>query len=304
MSSLLACELRLPGHRRGKVRDLFDLSDDRVLIVASDRISAFDVVLPTPIPGKGELLTSLSALWFRFIEARGLSRTHFLSGDPAQIPDAAFGPGTTTPEALAGRSTIARRCRIVPVECVVRGYLEGSGWKEYREHSTICGLTLPDGLRQGDRLPEPLFTPATKAEQGQHDENIDFERACEIAGESVMNELRDRSLAIYAAASRHALDRGIIIADTKFEFGFDARSGELILADEALTPDSSRFWDAERYRPGGPQASFDKQFVREHLEALVSRGRWNKQAPGPALPPEIVQGTLERYREAVERLAS
>ena len=302
-------DLTLPGRRRGKVRDVYTLAGedggpDRVLMVATDRLSAFDVVLPTPIPGKGRLLTSMAAFWLRWIEGRGLCRTHLLSTRAGDLPQSAFG-GTTRRGDLEGRVTIGRACRVIPVECVVRGYLEGSGWADYRRTGAVCGVPLPGGLRQCDRLPEPIFTPAMKAEHG-HDENIGFERACAVAGRGVMERLRAVSLAIYAAASEHALARGIIIADTKFEFGvpLDEPGGGPILIDEALTPDSSRFWPAASWEPGRAQASYDKQFVREHLQGLVDGGVWDKSPPGPALPEAVVRGTLERYREAVERLTS
>lgn len=307
--------LNLPGRRQGKVRDLYDLpardgAPARLLIVATDRVSAFDVVMPTPVPGKGRLLTEISTWWFRFIEGRGLARTHLLSTDVADLPDEAFAgdarvEGARGDEArrlLEGRVMIGRRCRVVPVECVVRGYLEGSGWADYQSTGAVSGVKLPAGLRQCDRLPEPIFTPATKAPQGQHDENISFERASAAVGEGLMARLRERSLAIYQAAAEYALSRGIIIADTKFEFGLEEGSEEPVLIDEALTPDSSRFWPADRYRPGGPQPSFDKQFLREYLQGLVDAGRWNKQAPGPDLPREIVERTLAKYVEARDRL--
>ncbi|MCE7975255.1 MAG: phosphoribosylaminoimidazolesuccinocarboxamide synthase [Leptolyngbya sp. PLA1] len=300
--ALLSSSLNLPGLRRGKVRDVYDLPDDRLLIIATDRISAFDVVMPTPVPGKGRLLTSLSTFWLRFIEERGLCRTHLLSTDVALIPGAAFSSGGTTPAQLAGRSTIARKARVVPIECVARGYLEGSGWKEYRATGSVCGVALPAGLRQCDRLPHPIFTPATKEEQGAHDQNISFEQASAIVGKPLMTRLRDLTLAIYNAAAGYALTRGIIIADTKFEFGF--QGDDLLLIDEALTPDSSRFWPASTYQPGGPQKSFDKQFLREWLESLVAAGRWNKQAPGPEIPPDILAATLSRYQSAVDSLVS
>lgn len=308
-------DLTLPGFRRGKVRDVYDLPPSAALpaggvaLVASDRISAFDVVMPTPLPGKGRLLTAMSLFWLRFIASRGLCRTHLISDDPALIPGAAFA-GATRREDLAGRLTIGTRCRVIPVECVVRGYLEGSGWKDYLATGSVCGVRLPAGLRQCERLPEPIFTPATKEAMGKHDENIDFAAASAVAGEGTMARLRDVSIAIYAAASEHARARGIIIADTKFEFGIpvgpDGRdmSSEPILIDEALTPDSSRFWPAETYAPGGPQRSYDKQFLREYLEGLTARGLWNKQAPGPALPDEIAARTLEKYAEAAARLTS
>jgi len=308
--------INLPVVRRGKVRDVYELprrgegnGGGRLLFVASDRISAFDVVLPTPVPGKGRLLTEISAWWFRFIERKGLAETHLLSLDVVDVPANAVVGGGPAIEWLRGRVTIGRKCRVVPIECVVRGYLEGSGWKEYQQTGAVCGVSLPKGLRQCDRLPEPIFTPATKAAEG-HDENITFERAAEIVGLETMGALREMSLAIYKAAAEHALSRGIIIADTKFEFGIpeedESRAGRAwtqpILIDEALTPDSSRFWPADEYEPGRPQRSFDKQFVREYLEGLVAAGKWDKTPPGPELPPEVVEGTLARYREARDRL--
>jgi phosphoribosylaminoimidazole-succinocarboxamide synthase len=311
--ALRSTSLNLPNRRQGKVRDIYDLPPDprsgvaRILIVATDRISAFDVVLPTPIPGKGRLLTDLSTFWLRFIERKGLSATHLISTDVADIPPEAFGAGCTPPEALEGRVTIACRAEVIPVECVARGYLEGSGWKEYQASGTVCGLRLPAGLRQCERLPEPIFTPATKAPQGAHDENISLERAREIVGAGVMEDLRRRTLAIYAAASEHARQRGIIIADTKFEFGLARdRTGadSVLLVDEALTPDSSRFWPADEYQPGRAQRSFDKQYLREWLEGLVAQGRWDKTSPGPTLPDWVVEATLARYREARDRLVA
>jgi phosphoribosylaminoimidazole-succinocarboxamide synthase len=309
--ALLQTDLALPGLRRGKVRDVYDLPDDRLLIVATDRISAFDVVMPTGIPGKGRLLTRLSTFWLEFAASRGLCRTHLLSTAVGDIPRSAFRAGGTTSEQLEGRITIARKARVVPIECVARGYIEGSGWKEYRERGSVCGVALPAGLVQCDRLPTPIFTPATKEEQGKHDENITFERAAELVGRPLMERLRDLTLALYGAAVEHARARGVIIADTKFEFGHaggargpGGAGEELILVDEALTPDSSRFWPADGYQPGRAQRSYDKQYLREWLESLVAAGRWNKQPPGPTLPPEIVEATLARYREAVERLTS
>lgn len=303
--------LRLPERRRGKVRDVYRLPSaggaDRVLMVATDRLSAFDVVLPTPIPGKGRVLTEIAAFWLRWIEQRGLSRTHLLSTDAAELPDGAFEGVGDTRAALEGRVTIGTRCQVIPVECVVRGYLEGSGLKDYRASGRVSGVALPEGLAQCDRLPEPIFTPATKAERG-HDENIDFASAADAVGEGLMRTLRERSLAIYREASAYAQRRGIIIADTKFEFGLpvdnDGRviDDDPILIDEALTPDSSRFWPADDYEPGRAQRSFDKQYVREYLESLVERGSWDKTDPGPELPERVVLGTLERYREARDRL--
>jgi len=293
------------------VRDIYELPGDepRLVIVASDRISAFDVVMPNPIPGKGRVLTRIAAWWLRWIEKQGLCRTHLVSTDSGDLPSDAFG-GTTTREDLEGRVTIGRACRALPVECVVRGYLEGSGWRDYQKTGAVCGIALPAGLRQCERLPEPIFTPATKAEQGEHDENISIEQAAEIIGAERMAWLKDRALAIYNAAAEYARARGIIIADTKFEFGLPLGADghpidtDPIVIDEALSPDSSRFWPADRYQPGHAQPSFDKQFVREHLQKLVDAGRWDKTDPGPKLPPDVVSGTLARYTEAFERLTA
>lgn len=305
---VFSTDLNLPGRREGKVRDVYDLpahggGPARLLIVATDRISAFDVVMPTPITGKGRLLTEISTWWFEFIESRRLARTHLMSADTNEVPESAF-TGTTRRKDLEGRVTIARRCRVIPIECVVRGYLEGSGWKDYQRTGAVSGVRLPAGLRQCERLPEPIFTPATKAPQGEHDENVSFAEAAARVGEAVMDRLRQVSLAIYSTAAAYALSRGIIIADTKFEFGFPegGPEGEPMLIDEALTPDSSRFWPADQYQPGRAQHSFDKQFLREYLETLVSAGTWNKCSPGPELPPEIVSQTLARYAEARDRL--
>ena len=304
-------DLNLPGRRQGKVRDVYEMPGSRLLIVATDRVSAFDVVLPSAIPGKGRLLSDISTFWFRFLERKGLVRTHVLSTDAREIPDAAFRTKDGTPTAtnrsdLEGRITIGRRCTVVPIECVVRGYLEGSGWKDYKATGAVCGVKLPAGLKQCDRLPEPIFTPATKAPQGEHDENITFEQACERVGRDLMTWLRDTSLAIFNAAGDYARARGIIIADTKFEFGvpLDEPKGRPILIDEALTPDSSRFWPADRYEPGHAQPSFDKQFLREYLEELVGAGRWDKQSPGPRLPQDVVDRTLAKYIEARDRLTA
>ncbi|MCA9273965.1 MAG: phosphoribosylaminoimidazolesuccinocarboxamide synthase, partial [Phycisphaerales bacterium] len=265
MPSLFQSDLALPV-RRGKVRDVYELGPDttgtdRLLMVASDRLSAFDVVLPTPVPGKGVLLTSIAAFWLRWIEREGLCRTHLISTDTGDIPDSALKPGGTTRESLEGRITIGRRCGVLPVECVVRGYLEGSGWKDYQTTGSVCGVKLPIGLVQCDKLPEPIFTPATKAEQGEHDENISEDRARQIIGDDRLEQVKRISLAIYERASAYAAKRGVIIADTKFEFGIDPSDpeGEPVLIDEALTPDSSRFWPAETYEPGHAQQSFDKQ---------------------------------------------
>jgi phosphoribosylaminoimidazole-succinocarboxamide synthase len=312
-SGLGATDLALPDRRSGKVRDVYRVpgSPDRIAIIATDRISAFDVVLPTLLPGKGRLLTEISLWWMRWIADRGLAQTHILSTNPEDLPDNAY-TGKTTPADLRGRLAICKRCEVVPIECVVRGYLEGSGWRDYQKNGSVSGVALPPGLRQCDRLPEPIFTPSTKAEPPAHDEAISFDRACDMVGRELMEDLRARSLAIYSAAAAHALERGIIIADTKFEFGFDlafdrtAEPGAAmpILIDEALTPDSSRFWPADAYEPGHAQPSFDKQFVREYLETLVADGAWDKTAPGPELPAEIAEKTLEKYAEAVRLLTS
>jgi phosphoribosylaminoimidazole-succinocarboxamide synthase len=279
----------IPLVARGKVRDVYAIGDDKLLLVASDRISAFDCILGSPIPGKGRLLTQLSLFWFDLLAP--LTPNHLLSAEvnefPAPLPEFAG--------QLEGRSMLVRRARMIDIECVARGYLAGSGWKEYQASGTVCGIALPAGLTESAQLPEPIFTPATKAHSG-HDENISFERAVEIVGPELAARLRDLTLALYRRAAEHALSRGIIIADTKFEFGFI--DGELVLADEALTPDSSRFWPAADYEPGRPQASFDKQYVRDWLETLD----WNKQPPAPALPEPVAARTYEKYREAFDRL--
>lgn len=308
----------LPLLRRGKVRDVYELpsgwdgraGESALLMVASDRISAFDVIMPTPIDGKGKLLTQMATFWFEFIRSRGICETHVISTSVGDLPAALAPAGSAQRAWLDGRITICRRCEVIPIECVVRGYLEGSGWKEYQASGSVCGVALPKGLRQCDRLPQPIFTPATKAAEG-HDENISFEHAADLVGLDTMTVLRDLSLAIYNAAAEHARARGIIIADTKFEFGFPLGAKEKLgrvwtqpmIIDEALTPDSSRFWPVDGYEPGRAQKSYDKQFLREYLETLVAAGKWNKTPPGPQLPREVVEGTLAKYREAVERLA-
>ncbi|HED53505.1 MAG TPA: phosphoribosylaminoimidazolesuccinocarboxamide synthase [Phycisphaerales bacterium] len=305
METLFQTDLSLPK-RQGKVRDIYELDDGRLVIVASDRLSAYDVVLPTTIPGKGRLLTRLAEFWLRWIESEGICRTHLLSTDVADIPQSAWTEASVTPEQLAGRVTIGRRCEVLPIECVVRGYLEGSGWREYVQTGEVCGVPLPKGLERCSKLDEPIFTPATKAEQGEHDENISAERAAEIIGSDRLAKIRDFSMEIYARASAHARERGIIIADTKFEFGVDPNDpkADPILIDEALTPDSSRFWPVSSYKPGQSQPSFDKQYVREYLETLVARGEWDKSEPGPELPEDVVRGTQERYTEALRLLTS
>ena len=276
-------------HGRGKVRDVFRV-DGQLLIVASDRISAFDYILPTGIPRKGAVLTQLSIFWFDFL--RDLTPTHFLTANVDEYP-AALQPFR---DQLEGRSMLVKRAEMVEIECVARGYISGSGWKEYRQQGTVCGIQLPAGLKESDKLPEPIFTPATKAQSG-HDENISFDRMASIVGHDLAARLRDLTLSIYSKAARYAETKGIIIADTKFEFGFV--NGELVLGDEVLTPDSSRFWPAETYKPGGPQFSYDKQFVRDYLESI----HWNKQPPAPALPDDVARKTSEKYKEAYRTLA-
>ena len=295
---VFATDLNLPGRRQGKVRDTYELPGQpprsRLLIIATDRISAFDVVMPTPVPGKGRLLTEISTFWFRFIEKRGLAKTHLISTSEGDIPASAL--RGVSREQLAGRVTIGARCNVIPIECVVRGYLEGSGWKDYQASGAVSGVKLPAGLKQCDRLPQPIFTPATKAPQGQHDENISFEEAGARVGKELISTLRDRTVATYSAAADYARSRGIIIADTKFEFG--VVDGKIVLADEVLTPDSSRFWPADQYQPGHAQPSYDKQYVRDYLESI----HWNKQPPAPGLPEEVALRTGEKYREAYTAL--
>jgi len=286
--ALLQSDLPFPA-RRGKVRDVYDLGE-RLLIVATDRISAFDYVMPNGIPDKGRILTALSLFWFDKLAGR--FENHLLESDVSHYPTELrrFEPQ------LRGRSMLVRKARVIPIECVARGYLAGSGWKEYRQTGTVCGVRLPPGLRQCDRLPEPIFTPATKEESG-HDVNIDFAEAARRVGANVAESLRSRTLEIYRGAAAYAESRGVIIADTKFEFG-QLPDGRLILVDEVLTPDSSRFWPADEYQPGRDQPSFDKQFVRNYLEGLD----WDKTPPAPPLPPDVVEGTRQRYLEAYEKL--
>jgi phosphoribosylaminoimidazole-succinocarboxamide synthase len=276
--------------RRGKVRDVYEVTNEALLIVATDRISAFDCISPTPIPRKGEVLTALSRFWFE--QLAHIAANHLLTTEIELMPTVV----RQYAESLRGRSMLVRRAEVFPVECVVRGYLSGSGWKDYQRTGEVCGHHLPGGLRESEQLPEPIFTPATKAEEG-HDENISERRMGEIVGQDVMLALRDISLRLYAEASEYARGRGIIIADTKFEFGREA-AGKIILVDEALTPDSSRFWPAESYEAGHSQKSFDKQFVRDYLETLD----WNKRPPAPSLPAEVVAATTARYLEAYRLL--
>ena len=301
--ALFDTTLPLRGRRQGKVRDVYELPADskgpRLLLVATDRISAFDVVMPTPIAGKGRLLTQMAAGWFALLRSHGLVGDHLLSTD---LPPIA-GIGDEVRAALRGRIMVCRAAQVIPIECVARGYLTGSGWVEYQECGTVCGVALPPGLIQCDRLPVPIFSPATKAVEG-HDENISFERASAIVGADLIATLRTLTLRIYSIAAEYALARGVILADTKFEFGFalDAQgspTAQLLLVDEVLTPDSSRYWSLAQYAPGREQASFDKQFLRNWLLSLVATGEWNKSAPGPEVPSDIVAGTVARYEEAL-----
>ena len=279
----------LPLIRRGKVRDVYGV-DDHLVMIATDRISAFDYVLGSGIPDKGRVLTQLSAFWFH--ETRAIVPNHLLTLDVSAYPP----PFARHASVLAGRSMLVTKTRPIPIECVARGYLSGSGWKEYAATGRVCGIDLPAGLRESDRLPAPIFTPATKAESG-HDVNISEAEAGRLVGDSLVRRLRDLTLELYAFGARHAESRGIILADTKFEFGVNA-AGEVILIDEVMTPDSSRYWPRDEYRPGGAQPSFDKQFVRDYLERI----RWNKQPPVPTLPDDVVMGTRQRYLEAFRRL--
>jgi phosphoribosylaminoimidazole-succinocarboxamide synthase len=280
----------LPLIHQGKVRDSFALDEDYMMIVASDRLSAFDVVLPNPVPGKGALLTQISNFWFE--QTEHIIENH-LTGIP--ISDVIADPGLV--ELLEQRAVIVRRLEPIPVEAIVRGYLIGSGWTDYQETGAVCGIPLPEGLRQADKLPEVIFTPSTKALAGNHDINVDFDVVARAVGQELANQIRDVSVRIYEFAARHALERGIIIADTKFEFGLD-KEGSLVLMDEILTPDSSRFWPADSWQPGTSPPSYDKQFVRDYLETLD----WNKQAPGPLLPADIIEATVNKYAEACKIL--
>ncbi|MBK9063169.1 MAG: phosphoribosylaminoimidazolesuccinocarboxamide synthase [Acidobacteria bacterium] len=279
----------LPPPRRGKVRDVYDLGD-RLLLVATDRISAFDCVLSPGIPDKGKILTQLSNFWFR--RFADVVPNHLIETDASLFPE----PAAAHAALLSGRSVLAKKCAVVPFECVARGYLAGSGWKEYRESGAVCGIPLPKGLREADRLPEAIFTPATKAESG-HDINVSFEAMASAAGAELATRLKSLTLELYSRAAAYAAGRGIVLADTKFEFGLDP-SGAAVWIDEVLTPDSSRFWPADTWRPGGSPPSFDKQFVRDFLE----KTGWNKTPPAPVLPPDVVAGTRARYAEAYERL--
>jgi len=281
---------RFTPTQQGKVRDIYDLGH-LLLIVATDRLSAFDVVLPDGIPNKGKVLTQISTFWFRKLSR--IVPNHIVSVDVNDFPE----PFRSAPEIFAGRSMLVKKTHPLPVECVVRGYLSGSGWIDYKKTQSICGISLPSGLRESDRLPEPIFTPSTKAERGTHDENITFEEVERTVGKGTAQRIRDLTIAIYKEGAAYALTHGIIIADTKFEFGLD-NGGEVIWIDEAMTPDSSRFWPHDNYKPGAPQPSFDKQFVRDYLLSI----KWDKMPPGPRLPSEVIETTSQKYVEALRRL--
>jgi phosphoribosylaminoimidazole-succinocarboxamide synthase len=275
--------------KRGKVRDIYDV-DDKMLLIATDRISAYDVVMPDPIPGKGEILTRISLFWFNVMA--DIVENHLITSDVAAFP-AACRPYA---DALKGRSMLVKKAKPLPIECVVRGYISGSGWKSYQEDGTVCGISLPSGLKESEQLPEPIFTPSTKEEQGAHDINISFDEAVGIVGAELAETVRDLSLAIYKKGASLAAEKGIIIADTKFEFG--KFGDQLILIDEVLTPDSSRFWPKETYQPGGPQNSYDKQYLRDYLTSI----QWNKTPPAPSLPDEVIVNTRRKYMEALTSL--
>jgi len=275
--------------KHGKVRDIYDLGDS-LLIAASDRISAFDVIMKSGIPYKGQVLTQISKFWFEFLD--GVVENHLISDDVSQFPE----PFCNYPEQLAGRTMLVKKTNVLPIECVIRSYITGSGWKEYKQDGTVCGIKLPAGLKQCEKLPELIFTPATKAELGEHDENIDFDRCVDIIGAENAAYVRDKSVEIFEKASAHAASRGILLADTKFEWG--EIDGEIILIDEVLTPDSSRFWPADKYEPGRDQESFDKQFVRNYLEEI----HFDKSGPGVILPEDIIEKTSAKYVEAYEKL--
>jgi phosphoribosylaminoimidazole-succinocarboxamide synthase len=289
MEAILQTQIENLRPKRGKVRDVYDLGD-KLLIVATDRISAFDVVMANPIPFKGQVLTQISLFWFEFLSS-SVSH-HLITADVAKFP----APFNKYEKQLAGRSMLVKKTKVLPIECVIRGYLAGSGWKEYKQSQTVCGAKLPPGLKQCDKLPEPIFTPATKEEFGKHDENISFERCAQIVGDKNAKYLRDKSTEIFKKASQYAESKGIILADTKFEWG-DV-NGKTILIDEVLTPDSSRFWPAAKYQPGRDQESFDKQFVRNYLESI----NFDKSGPGVKLPDDVVKKTSEKYIECYELL--
>lgn len=290
MSGLAQSSIKsLPLVYRGKVRDSYAVGDDKLLIVASDRISAFDVILGDPIPKKGKILTALTDFWFK--ELSDIVPNHLTGVDPESVVSA------DEIDQVKGRAVVAKRLKPILVECVARGYLAGSGWKEYQENGTVCGVKLPAGLKQSDKLPEPIFTPAAKAEAGQHDENVTYEQVVELVGEDIAKQIRDYTIALYKKAADYAATKGIIICDTKFEFGLD-ENGTVVLMDEVLTPDSSRFWPADEYKPGQSEPSFDKQFIRDWLEAQP----WDKKAPAPKIPADVLAKTSEKYEEALIRL--
>ena len=296
---VMETDLDLPNKRRGKVRDLYDvaLADGSValLIIATDRVSAFDVVLANGPAGKGVVLTQITKFWFDYFS--GVVDHHMISTDADDVPGLSDGDR----EALDGRIMLCRKTKVLPIECIARGYLAGSGWKDYRASGQVCGISLPVGLRNGDRLDAPLFTPSTKPETG-HDENISFAQGAEIVGEETMLWLKEKTLSLYSLARDYAADRGIVLADTKFEFGMIEGSDEPVLIDEIFTPDSSRYWPVDKWQPGGEQPSFDKQYVRNYLETLVADGRWDKTPPGPALPDAVIANTTSRYLEAYRQL--
>ena len=298
-SALLRTDLDLLNKRTGKVRDLYDVTlasgEQALLIIATDRISAFDVVMQNGLPGKGIVLTQISKFWFEHFA--DTVPHHLISTDVADVPGLSDAQG----ESLAGRIMLCRKTEVVPIECIARGYITGSGWKDYQRSGEVCGITLPEGLKNSDRLAEPLFTPSTKAVDG-HDENISFAQGAEEVGEELMHWLGDKTLALYSSARDYAASRGIILADTKFEFGQLNGTGEPILIDEIFTPDSSRFWPANDWQPGREQASFDKQIVRNYLETVVASGEWDKTSPGPALPDEVIERSIARYLEAYHLL--
>lgn len=300
MQLVMETDLGLPNRRSGKVRDLYDVTlpggDPGLLIVATDRVSAFDVVLENGLPGKGVVLTQISRFWFeRFDDSFG---HHLVSTDPGDVP----GLTAEERESLRGRIMLCRACEVIPVECIARGYITGTGWMDYQRTGSVCGIALPEGLQNSSRLAEPLFTPSTKAEGGLHDENISFEQGASLVGEDTMQWLSDATLRLYSQASAYARERGIILADTKFEFGRLDGQSEPILIDEIFTPDSSRFWPADQWQPGQEQPSFDKQYVRNYLETVVDAGDWDKTPPGPRLPEDVVENSMVRYLEAYERL--
>ena len=296
---VMQTSLNLPNRRSGKVRDLYDVEmadgSQALLIVATDRVSAFDVVLGNGLAGKGVVLTQISKFWFDHFA--GVVDHHLISTDPADIP----GISDAEREQLAGRIMLCRAATVIPVECIARGYLAGSGWKDYQASGEVCGIELPEGLTNGDRLPQPLFTPSTKADTG-HDENISFDEGAAIVGSETMLWLKDATLRLYGLARDYAFERGIVLADTKFEFGMVEGVDQPILIDEIFTPDSSRFWPADEWKPGGEQPSFDKQYVRNHLETVVSAGNWDKTPPGPELPEPVLENTIARYLEAYRLL--